>query len=263
MRNVRPAFEVWDKPEDDIPVGYQKIKCHLIFDIKMGENFRRKARFVAGGHTTETPPTLTYSSVVSRDSVCIALLVAALNDLDILSCDIQNAYLTADCCERIYTISGNEFGSECGTIMLAKKALYGLKSSGAAFRAHLAEALHDLGYASSKGDPDIWIRPATKGNGATYYEMMLVYVDDLICISHDPKATMHGIQHTFKLKGDKIEPPSDYLGATLEHHTIDGQPCWVMSSTKYVEAAIKNVEDYLASIKERLPTRCSTPLSHE
>jgi hypothetical protein len=97
MRNVRPAFEKWEKNESNLPVGYQKIKCHFIFDIKMDENFRRKARLVANGNEMEAPPTLTYSSVVSRDSVRIALLVAALNDLNILSCDIQNVYLTANC----------------------------------------------------------------------------------------------------------------------------------------------------------------------
>ena len=90
MKNVRPAFEVWEKDISQIPPGYQQIKCHMVFDVKMGENFRRKARFVAGGHMTETPSTLTYSSVVSRDSVRIILLVAALNGLNIMACDIQN-----------------------------------------------------------------------------------------------------------------------------------------------------------------------------
>ena len=84
MKNAHPAFEPWEKPVGDIPPGYQEIKCNLIFDIKMGENFLRKAHFVAGGHMTETPTTLTYSYVVSRDSVCIALTVAALNGLEIL-----------------------------------------------------------------------------------------------------------------------------------------------------------------------------------
>ena len=78
MKNFRPSFDTWEKPEGDIPPGYQEIKCHLIFDIKMGENFRRKARFVAGGHMTDTPTTLAYASVVSRDSVCIALTIVAL-----------------------------------------------------------------------------------------------------------------------------------------------------------------------------------------
>jgi hypothetical protein len=139
MKNVRPAFEEWGKPLTDMPIGYQEVRCHLIFDVKMGENFRRKARFVAGGHTTDVPSTLTYASVVSRDSVRIALTIAALNDLKIMACDIQNAYLTADCREKIWTRAGPEFGSEAGTIFIVKKALYGLKSAGAAFRALLAE----------------------------------------------------------------------------------------------------------------------------
>ena len=91
MKYVRPAFEVWGKGISQIPPSYQQIKCHMVFDVKMGESFRRKARFVAGGHTAETPSTLTYSSVVSRDSVRIIQLVAALNGLNIMACDIQNA----------------------------------------------------------------------------------------------------------------------------------------------------------------------------
>jgi hypothetical protein len=99
--------------------------------------------------------------------------------------------------------------------MVIREALYGLKSSGAAFRAHLAETLYDLSYLPSKADPDVRIRPAIKENGFEYYEMTLVYVDDIMCISHDPKATMMGIQATFKLKDDKIERPENYLGAQI------------------------------------------------
>ena len=65
MKNVRIAFEVFEGEVKDIPIGYQKVDCHMIFDIKMGEIFRRKARMVAGGYTTEMPATLTYLSVVS------------------------------------------------------------------------------------------------------------------------------------------------------------------------------------------------------
>ena len=67
----------------------------MIFDMKMGEKFRRKSRFVANGHKTQTPVAITYSYVVSRDPVIIVLTIAALNDLEMLACDIQNAYLTA------------------------------------------------------------------------------------------------------------------------------------------------------------------------
>ena len=170
MKNIRVAFEIFDGDPKELPKQYQQIKCHLIFDVKMGENFRRKARMVAGGHTTTTPSSVTYSSVVSRDSVRIALTIAALNDLEILACDIQNAYLTAPCREKIWTIAGKEFGSDMGKPMLVVRALYGLKSSGAAFRAFLAEYLHDIGYRPSLADPDVWMRPAVKENGFQYWE---------------------------------------------------------------------------------------------
>jgi hypothetical protein len=72
MKTVRPAFETHKGDVKDL-IGHQSITCHLIFDVKLGENFRRKARCVAGGHMTDAPKTLTHSSVVSRDSVRIAL----------------------------------------------------------------------------------------------------------------------------------------------------------------------------------------------
>ena len=55
---------------------------------------------------------------MSRDSVQIALKIADLNDLDILACDIQSAYLTADCREQVWVVAGPDFGSEAGKNML-------------------------------------------------------------------------------------------------------------------------------------------------
>ena len=57
--------------------------------------------------------------------------------------------------------------------MIVKMALYGLNSSGAAFRAKLARVLHDIGYTPSKADPDVCLRPAVKPDRAEYYEMLL------------------------------------------------------------------------------------------
>ena len=116
MKNVCPAFEVFKGREDDIPKDYQLMRCHMIFNVKLGENFWCKARLVAGGHMTDAPNTLTYSSVVSHDSICIALTIAALNELSVMACDMQNTYLTADCREKIWKHAGPEFGSESGSI---------------------------------------------------------------------------------------------------------------------------------------------------
>jgi hypothetical protein len=48
-----------------LPLGHQKTTCHVIFYVKMGENFRRKGCLVADGHKTKTPASLTHSSVAS------------------------------------------------------------------------------------------------------------------------------------------------------------------------------------------------------
>ena len=60
---------------------YQEITGHTIYDVKLGENFRHKARYVVNGHKTSPPASVTYSTVVTRDSVRIMLLAAALNNL--------------------------------------------------------------------------------------------------------------------------------------------------------------------------------------
>ena len=72
--------------DDDISdlVSYQEISGHLIFDVKIGGNFRRKDRFVADVHNTDTTSFATYSTVVSRDLVRICLTIAALKDIYIL-----------------------------------------------------------------------------------------------------------------------------------------------------------------------------------
>lgn len=215
---------------------------------------------VADGHKTKPPSSVTYSSVVSRDSVRICLTYAALNDLDILSGDIENAYLTAPCREKVYIHAGKEFGSEEGCIFIITKALYGLKSSSAAFRAHLAEKLDDLHFKSCPADPDVWMRLSNKPDGEQYYEYTLVYVDDILCISHNPWAPLQEIAVDLKFKKDKIDPPSMYLGGRLEKKSLNGAQVWTLSSLDYVKAAVEIAKTGATKRGLKLPP-ASTPMS--
>lgn len=269
MANVGIAFSPSEEenPHELEKLGYQLVNCHMIFDVKLGENFRRKARYVAGGHMTDTPASMTYSSVVSRDSVRICLTLAALNGLKVLSGDIQNAYLTAPNKEKIFMRAGPEFGSNEGKLYIVERALYGLKSAGASFRSYLAGKIHDLGFRPSPADPDVWLRAATKADGTKYYEYVLVYVDDILAISEKPEDIMNSLMCDFTFKGgkDAIEPPTDYLGAKLEwKDDIMGHGCWSMTSVKYVNAAIDTVEQRLKERNDRpLPSRAATPMSYD
>ena len=170
MKNIRPDFEVWEKDISELPPGYQKITCHIIFYVKMGNNFRRKAQLFSDGHKPKTPEAITYLAMVPRYSVWIALTIAEFNDLDVLDCDILNAYITADYREQVWVVAGPKFGSEAGQNMLVKKSLYGLKSSVAAFRAFLVETLDVMGYNLIYSDPELWIRPAVYPDVFVYYE---------------------------------------------------------------------------------------------
>jgi hypothetical protein len=78
----------------------------MIFDVKI----------VAGGNTTDTPHAMNYASGVSRESVRIALTLAALNDLDFKMAGIENAYLTAPLTEKVWTLLGPEFGDDTRSV---------------------------------------------------------------------------------------------------------------------------------------------------
>jgi hypothetical protein len=101
MKNVRIAFKLLNG-EEYAPPTYKEIHCHMIFDVKM-KNFGPKARFVVGGHTTDTPHAMTNASFLSREQVRIALNLAALNYLDVKMADIENAYLTAPINVKVWT----------------------------------------------------------------------------------------------------------------------------------------------------------------
>ena len=85
MNISRVAFQVLDI-DDQPPIGYTEITSHLVFDVKM--DLTRKTKYVAGGHPIDPPSSMTYASVVGRETVRIDSLVAALNDLKILAGDI-------------------------------------------------------------------------------------------------------------------------------------------------------------------------------
>ncbi len=214
MREVRKAFEIL--PEwQNVPVGYQKIPCHMVFDVKM-ENFKRKACLVAGGHRTKAPATITYASIVSHKTVCIALMLVALNNLQVKTGVVLNAYITAPCKEKVWTILGPEFGPEAGKSAIIVRALYGLKSAGAAFCTHLASFMRQIGYTSCKADPDLWYKAETQpDDNVRYYAYILVYVDDTLCIHHDAMSVLNWIDKYLPLKPALVGDPDIYLGAKL------------------------------------------------
>jgi Reverse transcriptase (RNA-dependent DNA polymerase) len=199
MVNVMSAFEFRD--DNKPPHGYKFIECHMIFDIKT--DLTRKARLVTGGHMTEEPNKSVYSSVFSTDSAQIAFTIATLNGLKVLAGDVQNAYLNAPTKERCYTIAGPEFGANAGRLVVIVCGLYGFRSSGARWRDHMSSTLCPLGFKGCLTDSDVWLQHACKPDGTKYYEYVLIYVNDILVVSHDPEQVMKmlGEHYTQKKEG--------------------------------------------------------------
>ena len=167
-------------------------------------------------HMTHTLRTIMYSSVVTRETVCIALPMTVLHDLEVKGADILNAYVMVSNHEMIWTALGSEFGDDAGKSAVVVRGLYGLKSAGASFRAHLAQCMWELGYCSCNADSDLWrkaqYRPEDK---LEYYSYILYYVDDTLCIHHDPDDVLNKLNGYVPLKPGSVRSPDMYLGMKL------------------------------------------------
>ena len=261
MTNVLVAFEILDKDEN-LPKMLKRLGVHFIFDVKM--DLTRKARLVADGHKTPDPIGSTYAGVVSRETVRIAFTYAALNNLSVLAVDIQNAYLTAPTSEDFFVVCGSEFGSEfIGRKVIVKRALYGTKSAGRDFRNHLRDCMDHMGYVSCKADPDLWMRISKSSHGREYYEYILLYVDDCLCVSEYPRESLDKLNKYFPLKKNSIGEPRIYLGAKLSQVDLpNGVSAWALSTSQYIQEAAKNVEAHLNRKGLLLRKGTNSPLSN-
>ena len=106
----------------------------------------------------------------------IVFLLAALNNLDIFSGDIGNAYLNAPCAEKVHVTVGPElFGaSNQRKTAVIVRALYGLKSASSSWRSHLCNTIIDvLGYKASKSDPDMFMKREVQNDGQNTTHILL------------------------------------------------------------------------------------------
>ena len=194
---------------------------------------------------TKAPATLTYASVVSRETVRIALTIAALNGLQVKCGDVMNAYIQAPVTEKIWTTLGKEFGADAGKNAIIVRAIYGLKSSGAAFRKHLGECMSGLGYKPCPADPDLWLKPQAREDGTGYYAYILCYVDDVLVVHDDAQPVLDRIDKFMKLKPGSSEPDM-YLGAKLKKVKLANDVvAWSISPSKYVQEAVRNCENHV------------------
>ena len=126
--------------------------------------------------------------------------------------------------------------------------------------------MRHLDFVSCPADPDVWMRPAKQSDGSDYYEYILLYTGDALVVSKNAEHVLRTeVGRYWTLKEESIGPPKIYLdGYVRKVQPDNGVECWAFSSSQYyVQAAVKNVEEYLAKRDDanwRLPTKAETPM---
>ena len=141
---------IYDKKHiTNAPKRHQKIRVHLLFDVKHCEKF--KARLVADGHFTKERMETVYSG----------MFLAELNNLELWGADGEHN-LQAPTREKLYTVGGP-----------------------ACWHDKFFETIRQMGLKPSRADPDTWINYSKDGS---QYEYIIVYIDDLAIYMEDPKS---------------------------------------------------------------------------
>ena len=175
---------------------------YTIFDVK--HDGRHRAWVVADGNLTEVPTESVYSGVVSLCGLRACIFLGELNNMPAWGTNISLAYLCAKTSELVCIEAGPEFGALAGHLLIIDKALYGLWLSGKAFNHLLIDVLRSLGFAPSKAEPSIFLRPCPDKT-KDVYEYVVLFVDNLCFVVSDPEFFLEELQsnsvYDFKLKG--------------------------------------------------------------
>ena len=93
-------------------------------------------------------------------------------------------------------------------------------------------------------------------------ENVVLHTDDALVVSENAESILRDeLGKYFELKQESIGPPNFYLGRSVRKVTVDnGVEAWAFSSSQYVNAPVKNVEDRLERLGMNLHGKVETPL---
>ena len=218
-KNVKITFKKIQNGEKVLS-GYKKVRCFMNLQVEF--DLRRKTRCVSSGNITDPLPSMSYSSVVSRESVRIEFFATTLNGLDDLARDIQKAYLNTETKERVWLRSGLEFEYHVHTPILIVRALYGFRSNGKAQRHNFSDILRNkLQFKPSFLDQD----------DSKYYTYIVVYVDGILIVDSNQEKYMDMLKVIYTAKKDSIHEPDVYLGPNVQKiaNRCGKDTCWGIS----------------------------------
>jgi hypothetical protein len=126
----------------------------------------------------------------------------------------------------VYVIAGPEYGAPEGHTLIIRKALYGLKASGARYHERFLDTLQAEAYCPSQADPDVWMKDLI-----THYEYVCVHMDDLMVMAKDPKAFLYKLIKIHKYKLNGVGKPTYHLGGDFcrdKDRTLTWEPTHIV-----------------------------------
>ena len=212
----------------ELPSGRKAIGCRWVFKLKRkadGAVDKYKARLVAKGFSQR--PGLDFGQVFAPTARWAALraifALVALEDLDMYSVDVSNAFLNGELDHEVYMQQPEGFESHFGhgTVLQLRRALYGLKQAGHQWHKKLDEVLTASEFKLVRCDNSIWVyqRDSTR-------IIVPVYVDDMtiVCKSRSEYAVVVSeLKQHFKLK--ELGETSSLLGVYIERDCSNRRLC--------------------------------------
>ena len=138
--------------------------------------------------------------------------------------------------------------SVVGRIAQIVRALYGMKSSGNAWRLHLSNILeYQLGCKQCYAYNNVWIRPSRNKKGDKVCDYICIYVDDILIWYATPKEHMSSLGAYVNLKSESASSPKRYLGTDIKEivDCDNGDEYWILGSNTYLKEVLKIVKDVL------------------
>ena len=166
-----------------LPPDRKAVKSKWVFKYKPaqgGNPARFKARLVAQGFTQIAGIDFdqTHAPSLRLESFRLFLSISASLDLEIHGMDAVGAYLNGNLEHEIYMTQPPYFDDNSGNVWKLKKALYGLRQSGHAWRGTYETELAKLGFYPLNSHPTLFIRHLTHG-----IELLAIHIDDFALAS--------------------------------------------------------------------------------
>lgn len=242
-----------------LPSGRKAIGCRWVFKLKRkqdGSVDRAKARLVAKGFSQCFG--LDFNQVFAPTTKWAALraifALAAIEDLELHSLDISNAFLNGELDHEVYMQQPEGFEEYFGAgfVLKLQKALYELKQAGHQWHRKLDSVMQTMDFKLVHCDNSIWVYQ--KGDVRI---IVPVYVDDMTIVSKTTAQYLHvkgKLEKHFKVK--ELGPTSFLLGVHIER---DRSKCLLtLSQHQYIIDTLGHFE--LGNLSE---VTTPLPLGHQ